>query len=155
MVHLVIAVDCNPMVFALNLAPVQLARKGCDVRVWSVAPRHEEVGLGGQLLIGGYEVQFLELCDHRFDILVLISYVVLIQILDVLRFNGRNNVLNHYGVHHLLKSVLLPLDLLVLLKLEELAPLYVVLDFWVKELSIGNPPLFNDDVRHQVAFCPC
>ena len=36
--YLVVVGDCDPMVFALNLASVQLARKGGDMRSWSVAP---------------------------------------------------------------------------------------------------------------------
>ena len=37
-VHLVVVSDSDPMVFALDLAPVQLARNGGDVRFWSIAP---------------------------------------------------------------------------------------------------------------------
>ena len=52
-VHLVVVGDRDPMIFALNLEPVQLARTGDDVQLWSVTLRHEEVGLDGQLLLGG------------------------------------------------------------------------------------------------------
>ena len=38
--HLVLVGNSDPMVFPLNLAPVQLARKGGDVRFWSVDPWH-------------------------------------------------------------------------------------------------------------------
>ena len=37
------------------------------------------------------------------------------------------------------KRVLLPLDLLVLLDLEELAPLGIVLNYWVEDIGIGEP----------------
>ena len=37
-VYLVVIGDCDPMVFALDLAPVQLAHKVGDMRFWSVTP---------------------------------------------------------------------------------------------------------------------
>ena len=45
--HLIIVGDRDPMVFALDLVPVQLERKGFDMRVRSVAPQSKEVGLDG------------------------------------------------------------------------------------------------------------
>ena len=46
-VHLVVVDDREPMVFALYLALVQLARECCDARFGSVNPRRGEVGLDG------------------------------------------------------------------------------------------------------------
>ena len=55
-VHLVAVGDSDPMVFALNLSPFQLARKGGDMRFWSVAPWREEVVFDSQLLLGGNNI---------------------------------------------------------------------------------------------------
>ena len=52
-----------------------------------------------------------------------------------MRINGFDDGFNHHGINHLLKGVLLPVDLVVLLELEELAPLGVVLNFWIEELG--------------------
>ena len=41
------------MVFALYLDPVKLARKGGDMRFWSVAPWRKEVVFGSEILLGG------------------------------------------------------------------------------------------------------
>ena len=53
-----------------------------------------------------------------------------------MRVNGRDDGLDCYFIYHLLKGILLPFDLVVLLELEEFAPLGVVLNFWVEELRI-------------------
>ena len=44
------------MVFTLYLVPVQLTRKGGDMRFWSVAPWRKEVGFDSQLLVGGNNI---------------------------------------------------------------------------------------------------
>ena len=66
MVHLVIIGDRDPMVFALNLVPVQLARKGGDVLAWSVTPWREELEFYGQILLGGNNIPRADLGDHFF-----------------------------------------------------------------------------------------
>ena len=67
-----------------------------------------------------------------------LTNVVLLQIFHVFRVNGHDNGFDRHGIHHLLGGVLLPVDLVVLLELEYLAPLGVNLNFWVEELSIFN-----------------
>ena len=52
-----------------------------------------------------------------------------------MRIDGCDDGFNHHGINHLLKGVLLPVDLVVLLDLEELAPLVVDLNFWIEELG--------------------
>ena len=128
----------NLTIKAHFLAPVQLAHKGCDVRVGSVDTWREEVGLDGQILFGGGDVPHSDLCDHRFDGLVFIPDVVLLQLLDILSIGGRDDGLDCHIVHHLLEGVLLPLDLMVILDMEELAPPCVVLNFWVGDLKLGK-----------------
>ena len=89
-VQLVVISDRDPMVFTLDLAPVQLARKGCDLRFVSVTPRREEVGLYGQLLLGGNGMPHSELHDH-FLWYVFVPDVIFLQLLDLLRVNGRTD----------------------------------------------------------------
>ena len=43
------------MVFALDLVPAQLARKGGDMRLWSVPPWHEDVDFDIQILYVVYD----------------------------------------------------------------------------------------------------
>ena len=50
-----------------------------------------------------------------------------------------NDVFNCYGINQPLKGVLLSVDLVVLLDLEELTPLCIVFNFWVKDIRIGKP----------------
>ena len=88
MFHLVVVGDRDPMVFALDLAPVQLALEGCDVHFGSFTPRREEVVLDGQLLLGGNEIPRSELHDHHFYGLIFIPDVVLLQILNVLHVDS-------------------------------------------------------------------
>ena len=139
MVHLVFIDDRDTIIFALYLAPVELARKVCDVHVGSVASQRDEFGLDGQFILGGDDVPRLDLRDHRFDGPILIPNVVLFQLLDILSVDGCKDGLNHHGVHHLLEGVLLTLDLLVRLDLEDLVPIYVVPDFRVEEFGICEP----------------
>ena len=105
----------------------------------SVTPRREEVGLDGPLLLGGNNITCLKLCEHCFYGLVFVPEVVFLQILDVLRVDGRKNGFYCHRVDQLLEVVLLPVDLMVLLELEELALLGVVLGFWAGELRFGEP----------------
>ena len=60
-----------------------------------------------------------------------------------MRIDGYDDGFNHHGINHLLKGVLLPVDLVVLLDLEELAPLGVVLNFWIEELGPFDAPAFE------------
>ena len=101
------------MVFALNLAPVQLARKGGDVHFWSIAPWREEVGFDIQILFGGNNIPRADLDNHCLDRLIFVPCIVLLEFLDVLCVNGRNYGFKCHQVAHLLEGVLLPLDLLV------------------------------------------
>ena len=91
MVYLVVVGNCDPMFFALNLVPVQLARKGGDMRFWSVAPWLKEVGFDIQLLLGGDNIPRAELGNQCLDGLVFVPYVVLLEFLDVLCVDGRDN----------------------------------------------------------------
>ena len=79
------------MVFALNLAPVQLARKGGDVHFWSIAPWREEMGFDIQILFGVNNIPHVEMGYHYFYRLVFVPYVVLLKFLDVLRVDGSND----------------------------------------------------------------
>ena len=60
-----------------------------------------------------------------------------------MRIDGCDDGFNHHGINHLLKGVLLPVDLVVLLDLEELAPLGVVLNFWIEELGLFDAGAFE------------
>ena len=69
-VHFVSLGDCDPMVLTFDLAPVQLAGKGCDVVVGRVAPRLEEVRLDGNLFLCCDDVSHMDLLDHCPNVLV-------------------------------------------------------------------------------------
>ena len=60
-----------------------------------------------------------------------------------MRVNGRGDSFDRHGINHLLKGVLLLVDLVVLLELEELAPLGVVLNFLIEELMPFYAPAFK------------
>ena len=134
MVYLVVVGDCNPMVFAIDLVHVQLARKGGDMCLWSVAPWREEVGFDSQPLLGGDKIPRAEIGNQCLDCLVLVPYVVLLELLDILCVDGRDNGFDRHRVEHVMKGVILPLNLLVRLELEELSTLGTVLDSRVDEL---------------------
>ena len=136
MVHLVGLSDCEPMVPVFDLEYVQLTGEGCDMCVGRVTQWLKEVCLDGDLLLCCDDVPRLELIDHSQDFLILVTHVVLFGFFHVLCVDGRNDGFERHGIYHLLKSVLLPVGLVVLLELEELAPLGVVLNFWVEELRI-------------------
>ena len=53
----------------------------------------------------------------------------------VLRINGRNDGFYCHSIDHLLITVLLLVDLVVLLEVEELATLGTALDFWIEEIG--------------------
>ena len=76
MVHLVVVGNRDPMVFALNLAQVQLACEGGNVRFMIVTPQHKEVGIDVQLLLVGNNIPHMELHDHRFYCLVFVPDVI-------------------------------------------------------------------------------
>ena len=132
MVYLVVLGDHDPMVFAPDLAPVQLARKGGDVRVWSVTICHKEVWFGCLLLIGGNNIPRVDLGDHSFYRMVFVPYAVLLEFLDVLRINGRDDGFDRHQVGHILEGIILPLKFMVLLEFEELATLGTVRNSWVE-----------------------
>ena len=52
-----------------------------------------------------------------------------------MRIDGRNNGFDRHGIDQFLKGILLPVDLVVFLDLEEIAPLGVVLNCCIEELS--------------------
>ena len=134
--HLVVLFDRDPMALALDLAPVHLTGEVCDMHIRHVTPRREEVCLYCYLLLGSDDAPRSELLDHCLDCLVFVPNTVILQIFDILRIEGRDNGFNRHRIYHLLEGILLPFDLVVLLELEELAPLGVVLNFWVGELGI-------------------
>ena len=134
-VHLVVVGDSDPMVFSLDLAPVELARNGGDVRVWSVTPWREEVGFGIQIILGGNSIPRAELGNHCLDHLVFVTYLVFLEFLDVLCVNGRDDGFYRHQFNHLLEGVILPLNPMVRLELKELAPLGAVLGSWVEEIG--------------------
>ena len=117
------------MVLAFDLAPVQLTGKGCDMCVGRVTPRLKEVYLDGELLFCCDGVPSLEMLDHRLDGMILVTHVVLFTLFHVLQVDGCDNGFDRHGIYHLLKGVLLTAELVVLLELEELAPLGIVLNF--------------------------
>ena len=63
--------------------------------------------------------------------------------LHTLRIDVRNDVFNRHGINHLLKGIILPVDLVVLLELEDLAPLDVLLNFWTEELGLFDAGAFE------------
>ena len=75
-VHFFFLGDCDPMVLAFNLAPVQLAVKGCDVVVGRVSPGLEEVHLDGEIFLVRDYVPRLELLGHFPNVLVFVTNVV-------------------------------------------------------------------------------
>ena len=103
------------MVLAFDLVPVQLVVTGCDIRVLSVAPCLEEVRLDGELLLCCDDEPCLELLHHRLNVLIFLTQVVLFELFHVLRVNGRDDGFDLHGIYHLLKILLLPVDLVVLL----------------------------------------
>ena len=133
-VYLVLVGDCDPMVFALSLAPVQLACKGGDMSFWSVAPWREEVGFDSQILLGDDNIPRAELGNQCLGGMFFVTYVVLPEFLDELCVDGRNNGFNCHQVKHLLEGVILPIDILIHLDMEELLILGNVLNSWVDEL---------------------
>ena len=106
------------MVLVFNLAPVQLAGEGCDVRIRHVDSQFEEVCLDGDLLLSVNDVPHMELRDHRLGGLMFVTYVVLLELFSLLRINGCDNGFDLHGIHHLLEVVIFPVDLVVLLELE-------------------------------------
>ena len=96
------------MVFALDLVPAQLARKGDDMRLWSVPPWREDVDFDIQILLGGDNIPLAEMDNQCIDRLLFLPYVFLLEFLDVLRVNGCNDGFDHHQVDHLLEGVLLP-----------------------------------------------
>ena len=102
--HLVVVSDHDPMVFTLELAPVQLARNCGDVCFWSVTPWREEVGLDCQLLLGGNDIPRTELSDHNYYSLVFVPCVVFLKFLDVLCVDRRYNGFDCHQVNHLLQT---------------------------------------------------
>ena len=131
MVHLVGLGDCDPMVFAFDLAPVQLTGEGCDMRVGHVTPRRKEVCLDVEIILGYDDVPRLELLDHCLDGMIFATDIVLLYLFDLSRIDGCADGFDRHGIHHLLEGVLLPSNIVVLLELEEIAPLGVVLNFLV------------------------
>ena len=142
-VHLVVLCDRDPMVLSFYLAPVHLIGGVCDMRVGCVAPRREEVCLDLYLLLGCDDVPRPELIDHCLDCLVFVPNVVILQLFDVLRIDGPDDVFDRHRIHHLSKGVLLPFDLVVLLELEDIAPLGVVLIFLVGGLGVFEALAFE------------
>ena len=57
-----------------------------------------------------------------------------------MRVDGCSDGFNRHGIDHLRKSVLLPVELVIVLELEELAPLGVVLNFWIEDLGQFDAP---------------
>ena len=101
-VHFIIVGDSDPMVFSLNLVPVQLARKGGDVRIWSVTPWRKEVGFDSQLILGGNNIPRVDLGNYCLDRMFLVPYIFLFGFLDVFLINGRNDGFDHHCANHLL-----------------------------------------------------
>ena len=124
------------MVLALDLAPVQLPRKGGDVRFCSVTPWRKEVVFDGQLILGDNNKPRADLGDHFFYRLFFLPYVVLLKFLGVLLVDGRDDSFDRHRVDHLLEGVLLTLDLLVLLELDDFAPLGTVRNSWVDYIGL-------------------
>ena len=142
-VHFVVLGDCEPMVLAFDLAHVQLAGKSCDVGVGCVASGLEEVRLDGIIFLGCDDVSRLKLLYHCPISLVFVTNVVFFQLFYVLRVDIRNNDINCHGIYQLLKIELLPVDLVFLLELQEIAPLGVVLIFWIREIGPFDAPAFE------------
>ena len=68
--------DCDPMVLAFDLAPVQLAGEGCDVGVGRVSTGLEKVCLDDELFLGCDDIPRLELLNHFPNVLVFVTNVV-------------------------------------------------------------------------------
>ena len=127
------------MVFAIDLVHVQLARKGGDMCLWSVAPWREEVGFDSHIFLGGDNIPRADLGNQCLDSLDFVPYVVLLEFLSILRVNVCNNVFYCHRVYHFLEGVLLTLNLLFRLELEELSTLGAALKFWVDEIWFLEP----------------
>ena len=140
MVQLVGLGDCDPLFLSLDLAPVQFTGEVFDMCAGRVTPRLDEVFLYGKLLLFCDYVPCMELLVHCLDGLILVTHLVLFKLFHVLRVNGRNDGFDRHRICHLLKGVLLPFDPVVLLELEDLVPLGVVLNFWVKDIGIFDAP---------------
>ena len=99
--------------------------------------------LYGKLFLGRDDVPHLELLDHRPIFLVSVTNVVFLYMFHVLLVDFHDNGFDHNSIDHLLKGVFLAVDLVVLLELEDLAPLGVVLNFRIEELSPFDVPAFK------------
>ena len=75
--------------------------------------------------------------------MVLVPYVVLLELIDILRVDGRDDGFDHHRVDHILEGVLLQLELLVRLELEEISTLGAVLDYRFEELWFLEPLTFK------------
>ena len=63
--------------------------------------------------------------------------------LHVLRIDIHGNGFNRHRINHLVKGVLLSVDLVILLELEKLAPLDVFLNFFIEEVGPFDTPTFK------------
>ena len=86
------------MVLALDLVIVQLTGKGCYMSVGSVAPHLKEVCLDGELLLCCDNVPCLVQLDHRLDGLIILTHVVLVELFQALRVDGRDNGFDRHGI---------------------------------------------------------
>ena len=74
----------------------------------------------GSVLFFSDNIPCADLGNQFLDCMVFVPYVVLLEVLNILCVNGRDNDFDCHRVDHLLEGVLMPLDLLVRLELEEL-----------------------------------
>ena len=70
-------------------------------------------GIYSQLLLGGNNISRADLGNHCIDCMVFVTYLVLLELLNVLRVDGRDDGFDRHRLNHLLEGVILPLDLMV------------------------------------------
>ena len=68
--------DCDPMVLAFNLLPVQLAGGGCDVGTRRVAQGLKGMRLDGELFLDRNNVPRLKLLNQQPNVLVFVTNVL-------------------------------------------------------------------------------
>ena len=145
-VQLVIVGDSDPMVFTLDLAPIQLARKGG-------APWRKEVVFDSHILLVGNNIPRVELGNQCFDRLVFVPYIVLLKFLDIFCVDGCDDGFDRHQVDQLLEGVLLPLNLWSCWNWVSLCPLVLSLFLGLRSSVFLDACSRDCCSRRRVAYC--
>ena len=131
--------DAYAMVATFDMAAVELAGKGADVGVGSVAPWSVEVCLDGESFAVCDDKPCPELAEQGFYCLVVVADVIFFELVDILLVDGGDGGLNFHGVDNHLKMVLRPAEFVVLLQLDKVPAFGVVRDVGLDKERIFEP----------------